>query len=332
MQNSNTITELARFSDFLGQSVYDYRNKISPDSPAKEQMYEFIEETAYYQPWFVQEHMCIALCDLASEILKLKEFPESRHSFSEIGVLLNTDAPLEGITELIYLAVSGFNLQVILPGKMQKYFQGLLRILEISPLFRNKIRINENYFSGIHAIVAFSEINSTMNSYLSKYPLLQIYRKGLSFILTGPESDEELSMLVFRICMFFGRSQSSIKVLFIPSNYSLEPLIKQFDRYSDQLFNHKYFNNYEYRKSVMLINQIPHQTAGPLLITENQGQAGYNGVLCIQKYFNESDIYRSPLKALFPLLTEHGQVNEELIGCFSGVDNIENIYRFILQN
>lgn len=333
MQESKTITELTRLSDLLRQSVSVYKNKQSPNSPDVELVLGFIEETAFYQPWFIPEHLCIALSDLASELIKLEKFPENKHFFSEIGVLMRADAPLEGITELVYLAVSGFNLQVIVPVKMQQYFQGILRILEISPLIKNKIKISENYFSGIQAIVAFSEFNSTMNSYLSKYPLLQIYRKGLSFILTGTESDEVLSHIVFRICMFFGRSQSSIKVLFVPVNYSMEPLIRQFDQYSDQLIYHKYFNNYEYRKSVMLINQIPHETAGPLLITEDPGQAGFTGVLCIQKYTTESEINKSSLTASFPLLTKHEEASEELTGCFSGVAaNIENIYRFILQD
>jgi hypothetical protein len=58
---------------------------------------------------------------------------------------------------------------------------------------------------------------------------------------------------------------------------------------STYLNNHKYQNNYDYNKSIYLINAVPHFDNGYLLLTENDGLVSPISVLYYQTYTTQDD-------------------------------------------
>ena len=68
-----------------------------------------------------------------------------------------------------------------------------------------------------------------------------------------------------------------------PCYVPLEPQV------SIYLNNHKYQNNYDYNKSIYLINAVPHLDNGYLLVTENDALVSPISVLYFQTYKTQDD-------------------------------------------
>jgi hypothetical protein len=336
MSHYNINTSLNRLADSVRKSLLNYDLGLPVASFMDEELYTLITESKYYNPWFTPEHMKFALKTFIHEVKYLAVHTDEvkgKIKYSKIGVLLRNEAPFEGIAELLLLALSGCTLQVVSSPELNNYFTKVIKLLELDPLVNGKIQIDSGGFRHTEAIIAFAEINNTLASYLEKFPVLCIHKKGESLALRGNESDTTMAAVAELICMYFGKSSKNIRVLFIPHGFNLDNMASYFDNYSDQLFHNKYFNNFEYRKAGMLINHIPHEVLGPVIITEDVNQAGYTGVLCIQRYSETGRISDNQLLNFYPFRSyDTDDISNDKLKLSAISDNSEKIYRFILQD
>jgi hypothetical protein len=176
-----------------------------------------------------------------------------------------------------------------------------VELIEVKFKSQFKISETESRFNEIGAVLAMAELGETTKEYFEKYAVLQLYGRGRSYIIDGNESDDLMTVIAAMICMYFGRGENSIKVLYIPEYYDFTRLKVAIAKYSDLLIN-RYYNNFEYRKSAMIINHLDYFEIGPLLVTTNESQAGYTSVLCIQRYNDLGDIESNKLIEQYPLL------------------------------
>jgi hypothetical protein len=93
----------------------------------------------------------------------------------------------------------------------------------------------------------------------------------------------------------------SISKIFVPKNYSFDRLFQSLETYHAAVDHNKYCNNYEYYKSIYLINGLKHLDNGFLLLKRDTAFASPPAVLYYEEY-NE-------LKALNKdLVTVHDQI------------------------
>jgi hypothetical protein len=80
---------------------------------------------------------------------------------------------------------------------------------------------------------------------------------------------------------------------------------------ADYLNHHKYFNNYEYNKSIFLVNRVPHFDNGFLLmLTESKSLVSAISVLHYEKYTSKSEVEA--------IITE----NEDKIQCIVSIEEV----------
>jgi hypothetical protein len=88
-------------------------------------------------------------------------------------------------------------------------------------------------------------------------------------VISGDEQEEDLIKLATDIFMYFGLGCRNVSKLFLPAGKGIEEIMPFLEDYSFLADHHKYRNNYDYHKSILLINRIEHRDNGFLLATKD---------------------------------------------------------------
>jgi hypothetical protein len=99
-----------------------------------------------------------------------------------------------------------------------------------------------------------------------------IIRKNRSSIavLTGNETDDQLIALGKDVFSYFGLGCRNVSKLVVPEGYDFTRPLRLWEVYHDVSNHHKYVNNYDYNKSILLINGTHHFDNGFALLTPNE--------------------------------------------------------------
>lgn len=295
--NNEQIRDIAHL---LNENVNSYLNNKAADTELSRIIYNIIEDSNKYNPWFISEHVISALKTLAFDLeaIATNIVTEIKSGKKTITVILRTNAPFEGIPEIIYLALYFDKLIVQTQPELQWFFRKCLELFQHIPFIKDKIAESTGWMDKIDGIVAMAPLSDTAVEYFKKYPSLQLYSQGYSIVLSGEEEKDELDDLAERCCIYFGRGEMNVRIVHVPANFELTRFCLFFDKYSHHLYHHKYFNNFDYRKSSMILNKIPFTECGPMLLTEDKNQVGYTGVLIINRYDEITDIINEGNQAL----------------------------------
>ncbi|HLN53382.1 MAG TPA: hypothetical protein VK212_06710 [Lentimicrobium sp.] len=315
----------------LKKSYDCYVNSNIPETKADKLVNEFISEANQFNSWYTSEYAKKGLDLLIEDLLfvsdyKLPELPEPNGS---IGFLYKAGRSFDGLAEIIYSALHGFSCEVQVPAEDQSIFVKYLELISDFPAISKRIRVADNLRSA-SSLISFVHLNDTMREYFAKFRLLELHNDGASLILTGKENDEQLEKIAESICLFFGRSTRNVKLLFVPNNYNINRLQPYFSKFSDQLYHNRYYNNYDYRKSVMIINRIPFIEYAPLLITEETGQSGYTSVVVFIRYARINEVVNNEFSVKYPIINIHK--NESIHYNLSGFkSNFHKLNEFLAE-
>lgn len=289
----------------IRKSIDNFYHSLPEEDEVDSIIRKVITDSALYNNWFVADHMIHALALLADDLETIVSMDTSiALSNKKVAVLHRTDAPLEGIAEILLMAKAGFQILVKPTEELFHLDNDLYSLICLLTGLSGQISITEGNLRGVDAVVSFTELGDTLKNYLEKYPVLQLHQKGTGIVIDGNESSNQLIKIAEMSCMYFGRGQQNIRVLYVPDDYNLNLLATSLEQYADLLHNNRYFNNYEYRKSAMIINNIKYIESGPLLLTEQQSQAGFISVVCFQRYKSKEVIFCNKLLDTYPLFEE----------------------------
>jgi len=73
-------------------------------------------------------------------------------------------------------------------------------------------------------------------------------------------------------------------------DFDLIPLFDVLTQVDWVLDHTKYSNNYQYHKTLLLLNQVPHFDLGNLIVSENESLVSPVGVLHIHRYASQNDL------------------------------------------
>jgi len=270
-------------------------------SPASQEERQTVAQLAYAKNhWFTPDRVNQALEAIAGQYLdenKLTQWaqyyqPEPQEP-RVVGVVMAGNIPAVGFHDLLCVLVSGHRILAKLSSQDIALIQYLIqKIREISPELGDRIEVAERLNKADAYIATGSDNTARYFSYYfgSKPHIIRRNRTSVA-VLTGNESDEELRALGHDILDYFGLGCRNVSKLFVPENYTFDRLLGILEAESPAFFNHhKYNNNYEYNKSIYLINQVPHFDNGFLLVTENEGLVSPISVLYVGRYQDEASV------------------------------------------
>lgn len=286
-----------------------------------------IEESHLENPWFIPDYVRSAILSIGNSLDQNKiqkwlqgyNFTNINES-KKVGVVMAGNIPLVGFHDFLCILISGHQFLGKLASDDQKLLPAITDILEnIEPGFISQIEFTDGKLEDFDAIIATGSNNSAryFEYYFGKYPhIIRKNRNGVA-IISGNETKEELTELGKDLFLYFGMGCRSVSKMYIPKGYKLDFLFEALEAYKYVSDHFKYNNNYEYYKSIYLINSIPHFDNGFLLITKNTAYSSPPSVLYYEAYDDIS------------ILENRLNMDKEQIQCVvSSVEKIEKSIPF----
>lgn len=209
------------------------------------------------------------LSELESRYLSIPEINQNRNNV--IAVISAGNIPLAAFHDFFSVLVSGNSFM----GKLSARDHILLPIIaeiltDIAPEFKNSFCFVDKIAS-FDKVIANGSNNSTryFEYYFNKYPNIIRKSKNSMAILSGNETDEELTGLFKDVFLYFGLGCRSVSKLFVPQHYDFSNLLRIFTENSGEISTHNhYLNNLEYQRAIHLINGYSFLDLGIVLLEE----------------------------------------------------------------
>ena len=207
-----------------------------------------------------------------------------------VAVVMAGNIPLVGFHDFLAVLISGHSILMKNSSKDSVLLDHLTKKLtEIEPRFSALIGRAEQ-LRNFDAVIATGSDNSAryFHYYFSKYPHIIRKNRTSCAVLNGKETAAELIALGSDVFTYFGLGCRNVSKIFIPENYDLTSLLKLWDDLQPIIHHHKYNNNYDYQKSILLINRIPFLDSGFLLLQESEKLVSPISVLYYERYTDEA--------------------------------------------
>ena len=174
-----------------------------------------------------------------------------------VAVIMAGNFPLAGLHDLICVIITG-NKAIIKPSSDDKilinFFVEFLH--EEFPETNEIIEIASEKLGDFDKVIATGS-NNTFNYFeyyfRDKSSLLRKNRNSIA-VLSGDESENELKLLSDDIFIYFGLGCRNISKIFVPTGYDISQLKNKFNKYNYIINHNKYSNNYNYQKTIKIMN------------------------------------------------------------------------------
>jgi hypothetical protein len=226
------------------------------------------------------------------EWLFVYDFPQI--SPKKVGIVMAGNIPLVGFHDLLSVLISGHHALVKTSSDDPHLVKFVVEeLLKIEPRFAEYITFAD-LLKESEAIIATGSDNTAryFEYYFASRP--HIIRKNRSSVavLTGFETEEELHALGNDIFQYYGLGCRNISKFFVPEGYRFDKFYESIESYKTVLDHHRYQNNYDYNKSILLVNGVPHFDNGFLLLTENPQPVSPISVIHYETFNGLPDLYR----------------------------------------
>ncbi len=236
--------------------------------------------------WFCPRFVHSALQGIALWLQKdvLDSFV-SRYPFAEksknVAIIAAGNLPAVGFHDIMCVLLAGHKAicklshkdSIILPALFGKFFPQEV-------VFENRT------LQSFDAVIATGSNNSALHfqSYFSKYPHIIRHNRNSIAVLSGSETEEELQGLAQDMLLYAGLGCRSVSKLFLPSGYDFTPLKKACQSFAWLGEMNKYRNNLDYHKAIFIMNNLPFEDLGTVLLIESEDLACGVSVVTFQYY------------------------------------------------
>jgi len=206
----------------------------------------------------------------------------------KIGLVLAGNIPLVGFHDILCVLVAGHVAVIKQSSQDQKLIPYILsKLVSIEPALSELIVFTER-LQDYDAVIATGSNNSSryFEHYFSKVPHIIRKNRNSVAVLSGNEPPELLRKLGHDIFDYFGLGCRNVSKLYVPRGYAPDPFFEGIEPFKNVIDHHKYSNNYDYNKSIYLINLVKHFDNGFLLLKEDDKLASPLAVMYYQEYQN----------------------------------------------
>ncbi|MBO3697652.1 acyl-CoA reductase [Roseivirga sp. E12] len=207
-------------------------------------------------------------------------------SAKRIGLIMAGNIPLVGLHDLLTVLISGNAAHIKYSSQDRALMSAVVnQLTTINPGFQEHIKVIDR-LNDVDAIIATGSDNSAryFKHYFSKYPHIIRQNRVSIGILDGNETEEELAKIGQDAFQYFGLGCRNVSKVFVPKGFELPKLIKSLEAFGPILDHHKYRNNYDYNKSIYLVNGEPHLDSGFFLMRESEDLVSPISVIYYEVY------------------------------------------------
>jgi hypothetical protein len=261
----------------------------------------------HHNGWFNEEQVLNALNEIAEWLTteRLNSWT-SEYGFNEskgqkrVGVIMAGNIPLVGYHDYLSVIISGHHLIAKKSSKDSVLIEFLNReLIRIAPELEQSINLVGERFNDMDAVIATGSNNSSryFDYYFSNTP--HIIRKNRTSIavLKGDESEAELKQLGNDVFRYYGLGCRNVTKVYLPKGFDVSWFYGGIVSHGAVINNHKYQNNYDYHKSLFLLNQDKMWDNNFLILKEDTALTSPVGTLFYEEY-NSLDVLENQLEVL----------------------------------
>ena len=232
-------------------------------------------------PWFSKENISLSLSSI-SKMLTEEALIDwtSKYDFKstlnekKVFIIMAGNLPLVGFHDFLSVLISG-NVAVVKLSSKDNILPRILieLMISIDPRISEFINVVDNIIDlNVDAVIATGSDNSS--KYFDYYfkgfkSIIRKNRRSVA-ILDGSESESQLESLADDVFSYFGLGCRSVSKVYIPVDYDLNKLFKSFFKYNPIINHIKYANNYDYNKTIYLMNKEKLLDNGFVIFKEDQ--------------------------------------------------------------
>lgn len=302
---NNRINAFYELGKFLGQfknTGYEKVSSIQHNDHFFDQMVQKIETAVHHNGWFTKENVIFSLnqWSLALTNDNLKHWispynlPEEVSS-KTVGVIMAGNIPLVGFHDFLSVLISGHKILAKLSSDDSQLLPFLASYLvEIEPNFKEYISFTKEKFTGFDAIIATGSNNTAryFEHYFGKVPNIIRKNRNSIAVLTGKETQEQLTSLGEDIFRYYGLGCRNVSKLMIPEGYDFDLFFKAMYPYHEIINSAKYANNYDYNKAVYLMSNFKLLENGFLMLKEDDSHASPIATLFYETYATSEELLK----------------------------------------
>lgn len=279
LSSEKLIIAFKKLSDFIAEPSEAFKNLIFSASN--------------HNAWFTEAEVERALNSL-HQMLNQQDletwFKDIRVSDTpkKVGLILAGNIPMVGFHDVISVLATGNIALIKLSSADDKLLPALLaELVKIEPLLKDHI-VYVDRLKDFDAVIATGSNNTSryFEFYFGKGPNIIRKNRNSVAVITGNESKEELALLGHDIFDYFGLGCRNVSKLYIPEGYDIKNFFEPIEGFKDIINHFKYNNNYDYNKSIYLVNLKHHYDNGFLLLTEGESLSSPLAVLYYETYTN----------------------------------------------
>jgi hypothetical protein len=249
--------------------------------------------------WFTPQNVKLSIAAISNIYLNKNHLADWCTKYSlegrspqKVGVIMAGNIPLVGFHDALSVLISGNILYAKLSSQDDYLLKALFdQLLILEPNFESQIVFAEK-MNEVEAIIATGSDNSSnyFEYYFKHIPNI-IRRNRISVaILKGDESAETMQKLGVDILQYYGLGCRNVSKLFVNEAFKPDFFYENIENLGDVMLNHKYKNNYDYNRSVLLVNQTIHFDNNFLMLKESTDLVSPISVVFFEKYSSESDL------------------------------------------
>jgi hypothetical protein len=257
-----------------------------------------IEKAGNENSWFTPESIKTSFAGLLNHLNRDKleiwtrRYPKLLREIKTVGVVMAGNIPLVGFHDFLSVLISGHRLMAKLSSKDSTLLRFITdALIRIEPRFAERIRF-EDQLKNFDAIIATGSDNAAryFHYYFGKYPNIVRKNRTSVGVLNGKESDQELTSLGIDVFTYFGLGCRNVSKLFVPNGYDFGKLFLSWEEFRKVLMHHKYHNNYDYQKSILLLNKGDFMDNGFVMLERSTKLVSPISVLYYESYSDEGDL------------------------------------------
>lgn len=252
--------------------------------------------------WFTPENQVTALKGIAlllsehaiREAIKPYEDKFKTTHNTTVAVIMAGNIPAVNFLDFMCVVLAGFKFV----GKLSTadpYWLPFLagELTELEPALKPYIYFEKDTIrTPFQAVIATGSNNTAryFEYYFGRYPHIIRKNRTSVAVLDGNESEADLQELGKDISTFYGMGCRNVSKIYVPKGYDFIPLMRSLEAFLPLMDNHKYANNYEYHRSLFLLNKDSFYDNNVFLLHENTKNAAPVGVVFYEFYNSVDDL------------------------------------------
>lgn len=248
---------------------------------ASDEMEDLFAAAKSRNPWFTVDNIRLAFTQVAARFLNAEKLNSlvSRYNRSffepehpqKVGIVAAGNIPLVGVQDLVHTMLSGHT-ACYKPSAQDEVLTLFLirKMTEINPAIAEYV-VPSDKLTGLDAYIATGSGNTSryFEYYFGQKPHIIRKNRVSVAVLHGAETRTQLSDLGNDIFEYFGLGCRNVSKLYVPAGYDFRGFFESVEYWNGITLHSKYVNNYDYNKSIFLVNGDRHLDNGFLLLKES---------------------------------------------------------------